>query len=569
MKKDSRAHSTLVEMNSEKPRTAEEIFRDMHRELRSWNAEIPESPDRMDPILRIMLRLYASQLASIDSKIERTWKSASDALIKSLCPESMRWPAPAFTVMQAEPSDPVIHVDPQTQFFYKEERDEGHTFFFSSLRTEKLIKARLTNVYFAAGGTILDISPPPPDSTQVTSRPQPSAFSGRDAAIYVAIEHEGPADDFENCIMFLQGNEEALKQLKWSKWLPGIDGDFYEEGCFCPGLAGAIDDLFSTGGDTIDWGGLRKSSDLFKPLENNFVVITGDFVTSWRPGNPDRSFMDGSAGAALTLPENSDKLYWIKLLLPSGGDRSVFQHPFKMLFDCFIAVNKYERTLFKHTGGNRLIEIEIPENIDNVLEIISVIDSNGKNYVPRHEALTAASSKFYTLYEQKDRLCLWFDFSSEIELPPDSITVNYSTTSGTDANGISAGKINELYQNHPGIHSSRNIIPVSGAIPAKTNEQIITEVSARLRGRDRAMSFDQLVSWVKTFDKRILQVECGKGVMRTEGGLRKCVVVTVTVRDKDFYSDDEIDLLKVRLGSFLKARTSINSQFKLEIAKTQ
>ena len=238
-----------------------------------------------------------------------------------------------------------------------------------------------------------------------------------------------------------------------------------------------------------------------------------------------------------------------------------------MFFDCFVAVNKYERTLFKHTGGNRLIEIEIPDDLNNILEIISVIDSGGKIYVPRHEALTTSDNKYYNLLEQKNRLHLWFDYSSEIELPPDSITVNYSITEGTSANGISAGRINELYENHPGISSIKNILPVTGAVPAKTEEQVITEISARLRGRDRAMSFDQIINWVKTFDSRIVQTECGKGVMRTNNGIRKCVVVKVTVREKEFYSDDEISLLKRRLESFLKARSSINSQFRLEIIK--
>ncbi len=146
-------------MDGEKSRTAEEIFQDMHRELRSWNADIPESPDRMDPILRIMLRLYASQLASIDGKITDTWTHASNALIRSMYPESMRWPVPAFTVIQAEPSDPVIHVDPRSRFFYKEERDGGKTFFFSTLRTEKLLSAKLKNLYYMAGDAMRDISP--------------------------------------------------------------------------------------------------------------------------------------------------------------------------------------------------------------------------------------------------------------------------------------------------------------------------------------------------------------------------------------------------------------------------
>jgi len=111
------------------------------------------------------------------------------------------------------------------------------------------------------------------------------------------------------------------------------------------------------------------------------------------------------------------------------------------------------------------------------------------------------------------------------------------------------------------------VLPVAGAVPAKNEKQIIAEVSARLRGRDRAMSFDQLIGWVRTFDERITEANCEKGVMRTDRGVRKCVVVKATVKAKEFHSDDEIELLRVRLSSFLKARTSINSQFKVEIVK--
>ncbi|MCX5753754.1 MAG: hypothetical protein NTW97_08950 [Candidatus Krumholzibacteria bacterium] len=554
-------------MDSERSRTADEIFRDMHRELRSWNADIPESPDRMDPILRIMLRLYAGQLASIDGKITDTWTHASNALVRSMYPESMRWPVPAFTVIQAEPSDPVIHVDPQSRFFYKEEREGGKTFFFSTLRTEKLLSAKLKNLYYVAGDGVRDISPASGEGTRVADRMRSAAGFGGEAALYMAIEHGGPVEDFENALLFVRGGAEALKQIRWSRWLPCIDGRFYEEGGFCPGLSGTLDDIFATGGKTLDWGGLRRSSDIFRPLENNFVIIPRGFITPWRRGNPDDGFMKAAANAGVLLPESPETHYWIRMQLPSRGDRSVFQSPFRADFDCFIAVNRHEQTLFKHTGGNRLIEIEIPEDPADVLEIISVSDSGGKAYVPQHEALSSEESRFYNLLEQNGRLCLWFDFAADIELPPESITVNYSVTAGTGASGISAGKITEMYENHPGISSLRNIVPVGGAVPAKNERQIIAEVSARLRGRDRAMSFDQMISWVRTFDERITGADCEKGVMRTENGVRKCVVVKVTVKARDFYSDDEIELLRVRLSSFLKARTSINSQFKVEIVK--
>ncbi|MCP4550275.1 MAG: hypothetical protein GY835_27765 [bacterium] len=554
-------------MNNEKSKTAAEIFQGMHRELRAWNADIPESPDRMDPILRIMLKLYSSQLSMIDGRIVDTWTKASNALMRSLCPESMRWPVPAFTVIQADPSDPLVHVDLQTKFFYKEERDAGKTFFFSTLRREKILGAKVKSLYFVAGGNIRDLSPLQSGGTQVSTRMQPAAYQEGETALYLALEHDGQVDDFAGATLFLRGSDEALKQLRWARWSPGIDGSFYGEGSFCPGLSGDLDDMFTSGSDTLDWGGFRRSGNLFNSLENNLVVIPEGFVTPWRRGEPDSGFAGMAADAGVTLPENSGDLFWVKIVLPTGGDRAVLQSPVRIDLDCFIAVNRFEKTLFKHTGGNRLIEIEIPDDPDCVMEIISVTDSGGKGYVARHEALSAEEDRFYNLIEQDDRLTLWLDFSGGIELPPDSITVNYSITAGTAANGISAGKITELYENHPGIRALKNVMPVSGAIPAKTEQQVITEISSRLRGRDRAMSFDQVGSWVRTFDERIVRAACEKGVMRTTAGVRKCVVVKVTVDGKRFYSDDEIELLKTRLASFLKDRTSINSQFQLEMIK--
>jgi hypothetical protein len=41
------------------------------------------------------------------------------------------------------------------------------------------------------------------------------------------------------------------------------------------------------------------------------------------------------------------------------------------------------------------------------------------------------------------------------------------------------------------------------------------------------------------------------------------------VRSREFYSDDEIELLRARLASFLKSRTSINSQFMVEMVKAR
>jgi len=555
-------------MKDSKSRTQEQIFAEMHRGLRAWNPQIPESPDRLDPVLKILLQLYSHQLSKIDKKIGMVWDIATGSLIKSLCPESKRWPVPSFTVMRCTPTDPVVHVDPHTRFFYKEQRAGGQTFFFSPLRTERLVSATVKHILLKMGGTLVDLSPSPTEATTTHSRVQTSFPGGGTGQIFIAIDHDGPPSSFKDNTLFLKGIPDALKQLRWSYWYPGANnGGFYEDSPFCPGLTSDIEQMFAVDGQALDWGGLRNSTDLFKPLEDNFVLLPEKFTSTWEMGPPNEELVNLAQASGVSLSPDEENFLWIRLDLPAGGNKSSLQSPFELNFNCFVAVNKNELTLFKHTGGNRLVEIELPEDISRVLEIINVVDSNGRSYVASHEVLTDPSQRFYSLEERDNKLVLWFDFTPGIELPPDSITINYSVTTGVDANGIEAGKISELYESHPGITSTENIIPTTGAIPAKTEEQIITEVSARLRNRDRALSFAEISNWAKTFDPRIQKAECENGIERAERGVRRCIVVNMSINGADFYSDDEISLLQIRLTSFLRSRSPVNTRYKVEFKK--
>ncbi len=62
-----------MDTKASESRSPEKIFSDMHRELRSWNRQVPESPDRLDPILKLLMQLYAHQLSLIDRRIDVVW----------------------------------------------------------------------------------------------------------------------------------------------------------------------------------------------------------------------------------------------------------------------------------------------------------------------------------------------------------------------------------------------------------------------------------------------------------------------------------------------------------------
>lgn len=552
-----------------KSRSAEDIFAAMHRELRTWNNQIPESAERLDPVLRILMQLYSGQLAKIDQRIDNVWEVATNSLIRSLCPESMRWPIPAFTVMRCEPKDPVVEVDLHAKFFYKETREGGQTFFFSALKNEKLIAAQVRHIYLRDDNNLIDLSPQFGDQlSSVTSRPRSAMKAGNNYQIYIGIDYNGVPGDFTNAAIFMKGIPDVLRQLRWARWYPGSHfGGVYEDSGFCPGLSGSFAEIFKVGGQDVEWGGLRTGIDLFKSLEESFIILPEKFTSTWEMGPPDEQLETLLSSQGIGLDSEEGRLYWIRLDLPPGGDKTKLQSPFEIYFNCFIAVNKNELTLFKHTGGNRLVEVELPEDISNILEITSVVDSGGRDYQPRHKMNTDKSIRYYTPEERNGRLVLWFDFSSVLELPPDSLTINYSITSGVAANGIEAGKINDLYESHPGISSSVNIVPTGGAIPAKTEKQIISEVTSRLRSRDRALSFSEISRWAMTFDPRIRDAVSENGVERSATGVHRCIVIKATVKGSDFYSNDEINLLQTRLASFLKSRSPVNTHFRVEITR--
>ena len=549
-----------------KSKTADQFFRDMYRDLRAWNRQIPESPERVDPVLRILLQLFSHQLADIDQRIDKTWHVAVSSLIRSLAPEAGRWPVPAYTVMACEPADPVVEVDPHSKFFYKEKREGGQTFFFSTQKTEKILAAEVKHLFLRDGNALVDLSAeqdspggPSPDMALSLSAEKPGQ-------IFAAVEYNGPVSGLTDAALFLKGDEDVLGQLRWAHWYPGgAAGGFYEDAGFCPGLTSDIESTMSADGqEPFDWGGLRTSADLFKAIENNWVVLPERFAATWEVGPPERELATLLTRSELDLDPEESHYRWIRIDLPGGGDKQRLSGKLDVKFNCFVATNKNELVFFKHTGGNRLVEVELAEPIESILNVVSVVDSHGEDYYPRHKIRTAGTKHAYTMEERNGRLVLWFDFSAGLELPPDALTITYNVTAGEAANGIAEGRIADLYEKHPGISAARNILPVQGAIPAKTDSQVVAEVSARLRNRDRAMTFPEISTWAMTFDPRIRKAECRNGIERTDRGVRRCIIVKITVGQDDVYSDEELSLIARRLDRFLKSRAPINSHFNVE-----
>ena len=546
-------------MDDSKKRTADDVFASMFRELRAWNNEIPPAAERMDPILRILLQLYANQLVKIDHRVDRLWEVASASLIRAVCPEVSRWPIPAHTVFRAELVDPVVDVDTNTRMIYREKREGGQTFFFAPARNEKLIAGKPLGFFLQSENRLLSI---PPSGAGKSSDEAVSAAGSHYA--YLMFSWAGQPEDLAGATLLLRGKPEALLQLQWARWVP-VDASqqFSTDADFCPGAMDTIERMFSPDGRQPRLSGsFRSSSTVFDDLRDNFVMFPDAFAEVLKPIDPAGSLLH-SLNLGAVQPE-AGKLFLIRLDLPARGDRRALLDGVSTDFGCFIATNRNDLSLFKHTAGNRVVDIILPEPLDAILEITRVVDSKGVEYHPRYASNNGDAEHRYTVEERNGRMVVWLDFTSTITTPPESITVHYAICNGTSANSIEPDAITDLYEKHPGIADLANVVSTRGAIPAKSEQQVLTEVSARVRGRDRALTFADVADWTRTFDPRILDAECENGVQRTSGGVRRCIVVGVHIAERDFYSQTEIDLLKDRLSAFLKARSAVNVHYQVE-----
>ncbi len=548
-------------MKQSQHRTTEEIFAQMHQQLRSFDPEIPQSPDRLDPLLQILLRLYADQISQIDQRLDRTWQEATRELIKAVAPEGKRWPLPAYTVMRCVPNDPVVDVDGHVRFFYKERREGGQTLFFSPMREYRLLAAEARVLLIQQGERLIDMLPSDSEQGPVTSE-FTTLNPEQPVTIWAGFEYEGPPSALSESRIFVHADHDSAKQIWWGRWAFGDrDGEFADGRSFVPGAgerSGVSEDPFN------NWGGLRADHDVFSSLRHRFVRLPEGPAREWKAGPPDAD-IEGILPASVHKKVDETDLYWLRIDLSERGDRSRLRSGLALYFDCVPVINQYELNLFKHTGGARVVEVELPESIASILEVTSVEDSANRRYIPAHQIVSDPDVRRYTPQRRGERMVLWFDFSGELTAPPDSLNISYAVTAGQAANAIEAGRINQLYESHPGLKEVSSILPTEGGAPARTDEQLVMEAALRLRSRDRALSFDEMRRWVSTYDPRINQVDCAKGVQQTEYGVRRCIVVRAEVDAEKFYSNAEIDLLRHRLERFLKSRAPVNAQFTVEV----
>lgn len=547
----------------------EQIYEQLLREMKYWFPEIPASSDQLDPVIRLLLGTFAHQIEKLNQKINATWDQTFVSLVRSVFAEGLRWPVPASTVMKVDPTDQIVELDPTVRFLYRDEKEERNLAFVPLGKT-KLLNARLASAYYLTEKGLVPVMPGGGDPAggdqesaggAADTGPIPPSSSPRHR-LYLGIRYQGSSADFVNVPLLVHTDQEAIHQIRWSKWcLSSAEGYFPEDGSFCPGVdSGQGPDSADPGRKTFTFlGGMFDAGDLFKSLTDRFFYLPPARLARWGKCQIPNDLQKLVSPASLQdQGREAERLLWIRMELPDRGDKTSFSSLREVYFNCLVVVNKNDLTSFRYTAGNRLLEVELPEESSTILGIDSVLDSNGRDYQSRLNLSSDKTPFGYVTEEREGRLALWFDFTNYPGAIPNSVSIRYSTTVGPLGNGLEAGKIEQLWESHPGIKGATNILPTGGGMPAKSPEELLSEISSLLRNRGRAVSFEEIQRWAELFDSRVTSAECENVIRKGPQGASRCTRVNVRLEPGGFYSEDELRLFRERLERFLRERSLIN-----------
>ncbi len=535
-------------------RSQDEIFRGLYRQLRRHLPDIPESPDRIDPMLRVLMHVFAGQLHTIEDHVEGLWDDVSRAVQETICPEVSRWPIPAATVMRAELNDPIVDIDSDTVWSYREERSSGRNFLFAATAPQRLARIEIAEAHLVCGDRVVRSTV---DQTLAAEADGP-------LQLYVGLTYDGPPSALAGTHLYLKAANEATELLRWGRWITSREGRFVGTSGFIPGALSAVATLMGISEDQ-DLGGLRTIDELYADVVRPFVVWPEHATRDWRPESMPAAISRPLRRARLQTKE--EERFWVAIDLPEAATIASVWPVGEWFGGATLAINRTALSLLKHTGGSRIVDVTLPEPYETIFAVDRVVDAFGNEYRLRQAVSDAAAAYVYVGREHDGRLRIWLEIPESVDGVPDTVSVYYSTTTGAAANAIDAGQIVQPYAPHPGIASAVNVVATSGGIPARTRDQVTHEVAQRLRMRDRALSQTDIEQWARGFDPRILNVVARSAVLRRPRGLARGVQVTLTVNGELFTGDTELDVLRHRVHRFLNARATINTPFEVTVER--
>lgn len=549
------------------PKSKEEIFRELIQDARRYWPELPDTQERMDPVLRMLFGAFAYQFETLHVSLQKIKEDIFEALARHLYYDALRFPTPAVTLLKFFPTDAGIEVDELTSLIYTEERGrERRTYHFTPVARLRLARAIPFKLLLLTKDGISDLSQRILEKGILTGNPEifplPREFLERwekdRIVLFIGFKTEELTKAFTHLNLYVDAPQRTLSLLRWGTWFSSNEeGIFPIEGGEVPGKA------------TFEITWKTKIPPLI-PHHRGVKEFLSDFedqffpIKNLTPSPLPREIQDLLKERVSDNIGTTEGMAWIKIILPEETTEKSLLEIRGIHTNCIPAINLWHQVHNHLTQGLPLVEITLPDPLSKIYQIEEVRDSSGKVYENRLMASDLRSTYLYTIKEDGDRPCIVLHFEGE-ERVPDRIQITYSVTEDEDANGIEPGLITELYdkRQHPGIESVTNITRSSGGRKAPAREDLLRDFTFLLRNRSRAITSKDLEDLALSFDPRILRVNCEPGVETSPHGARRCIHVKISLGETEFATQGERDLFVKRLQTFLKERSPVNTSIRI------
>jgi len=508
----------------------------------------------------MMFKAVAGRLAEINSKIN----DISDTIINDLACrvffDGLLHPIPASTVLKFTTGGSTANVNILTEAYWVNTSIQPSvTFYFSPIEAKELYPVEAVFALSVTGEGVNTLWTNPQWKGKgefkghFDSAKAPVDSIDKDR-VYIGLKPFGQDTRIPAGELFIQASPEMLEILRWSRWRftesPGVFGE-----PFVPGR--------------------EKSKDIWKKQTNPELSLWGhNYYPYEHKEEYQKFFYSINAGAAGNAPEQLTRvfpdlgggqlgdlgpLYWIQIESDKGIPAKEFKSFEFAATNCVLGLNAHylKQNYFYHGPGP--MEITPQNNAGEIYEITTLDDNHGRGYDNIYASSRNSRNKCYYVPRIDGNVFRLVVVPPENEAIPDRFSLEYRISSGEDANGISVGLINSLYNPLPGIESVINLTITKGGTSARSFNDMLKAFPNVLRSYNRAIVPSDFESLALSFDKRIISAKARPGSTERDGVLRGCIVLEINLGGYKFKLADEGVLFLSRLARFLERRSPIGT----------
>ena len=503
----------------------------------------------------MMFKAMASRLHEVNSKIN----DISEKIIRDLACrvffDGLLHPIPASTILKFTTGSSQTTIDMLTEACWVNTSVQPSvTYYFLPAQQKELYPAEAVVALSAGseGGQILWIDPQW-DGKNDFLRGFDSASAGsqgdRKDQVYIGLRPGGREPDITATDLMIMASRELLGLFNWCRWRFTVENGFFGEPVI-PGktrlhnikLSHAAPEISLWGHDYYPHEHLEEYREYFFPIDNGVA------------GRPPVELKAALRGVSEEIWDNLEPLYWIQIESDSRIATNVLKSLDLAAANCVVALNAHfvKQSFFYHGPGPMTLELQPPAG--EIYEIIGITDNHGREYGNLYTTHGADDLQYaYVPKIEGDRLSLVI-IPATTGAAPDRFSIEFKTSAGKAASGISAGLINSLYTPHPGIESVVNLTTSRGGVDARTFEDMIEAFPNVLRSSNRAIVVADFETLALAFDIRVKGARARLGSVRRNEAMQRCIEITVDLGGHRFEPKEEADLFLARLEKYLEKR---------------